>query len=175
MISHRAQAVLVAALFLLPAALPAAPYLIQDLHPDPAKELAYVQPVGLVFGPDDIAYFIATDPAHGAELWRSDGTPAGTYRVTDICAGRCSSDPSSLRIFQGEIYFVADDGFFGSELWATDGTPGSERRGSRLSRSGVILRRRFMFATSAMPARKQELFLLHMICRQKPHVTSCWL
>ena len=32
-------------------------------------------------------YFNATDPAHGAELWRSDGTAAGTRMVSDIDPG----------------------------------------------------------------------------------------
>jgi ELWxxDGT repeat protein len=126
---HRVLAALVAAL-VLPVALSAAPYLVDDLNPGPSEELqdVRVNPRGLALGPGGISYFSATDPAHGVELWRSDGTPTGTYRVTDICAGRCSSNPSSVQIFHGQIFFSADDGFAGAELWATDGTPGGEHR-----------------------------------------------
>jgi ELWxxDGT repeat protein len=34
-----------------------------------------------------VAYFQATDPQRGAELWKSDGTEAGTVRVRDINPG----------------------------------------------------------------------------------------
>src|SRR5689334_20012498 len=127
MINHRLPAAFAVAL-VLPGALSAAPYLVEDLNPGPSVEIQSVRLRGLASGPDGVSYFSASDPAHGTELWRSDGTPAGTWRVTDVCAGRCSSNPSSVRIFQGEIFFSADDGFSGSELWTTDGTPGNERR-----------------------------------------------
>ena len=35
----------------------------------------------------DVAYFTAETPAAGRELWRSDGTAAGTFMVKDINAG----------------------------------------------------------------------------------------
>ena len=35
--------------------------------------------------------YAGTDTSGGAELWRTDGTPAGTFRVTDIYAGATSS------------------------------------------------------------------------------------
>lgn len=127
MVSYRVSCALAAALA-LPAALSAAPYLVEDLNPNPSEELQYVRQWEWVTGPDGVSYFSATDPAHGTELWRTDGTPAGTYRVTDVCAGRCSSYPTPARIFRGEVYFSANDGFSGIELWATDGTPGGERR-----------------------------------------------
>ena len=39
-------------------------------------------------------YFSATDPAHGDELWRSDGTAAGTALVKDIHPGAAKSSPA---------------------------------------------------------------------------------
>ena len=36
-----------------------------------------------------IVFFAATDSLHGSELWRTDGTAAGTFRVKDIAPGTC--------------------------------------------------------------------------------------
>ncbi|MGA7396483.1 MAG: ELWxxDGT repeat protein [Solirubrobacterales bacterium] len=62
---------------------------------------------------------------HGQELWRSDGTDAGTYLLKDISAGapNFSSSPSSYAELNGEVYFSAlESGVVGTELWKTDGT-----------------------------------------------------
>ncbi|HEX9669283.1 MAG TPA: ELWxxDGT repeat protein [Thermoanaerobaculia bacterium] len=77
---------------------------------------------------EEVVYFAASDPAHGTELWRSDGTEAGTWRLTDACPGRCSSAPWEVRVLRGQLFFSADDGFSGRELWRSDGTSGGESR-----------------------------------------------
>src|SRR5438270_10278726 len=53
-----------------------------------------------------VAYFAATDAAHGTELWRSDGTNAGTS-VIDIVAGSGSSMSAELIAVGDTLYFVA--------------------------------------------------------------------
>ena len=71
------------------------------------------------------AYFTANDGATGNELWRTDGTLAGTTRVADINTnnmGAASSDPSNLFVVNGFVYFIANDGTTGRELFRTDGT-----------------------------------------------------
>ena len=70
-----------------------------------------------------VLYFSATDPAAGMELWRSDGTEAGTYRVKDIRPGTAWSSPANLTGVDGTLYFSANDGASGAELWKSDGTP----------------------------------------------------
>jgi ELWxxDGT repeat protein len=65
---------------------------------------------------------VAHDSAHGTELWKTDGTSAGTVLVRDIAPGLESSNPSSLVAAGGAVYFAADDGVHGSELWRSDGT-----------------------------------------------------
>lgn len=38
-------------------------------------------------------FFVANDGTNGRELWKSDGTPAGTVLVKDILSGSSSSLP----------------------------------------------------------------------------------
>lgn len=68
-------------------------------------------------------YFVADDGAHGDELWRTDGTDAGTMMVKDINIGSAlrGYGPSELTVFNGALYFQADDGVHGQELWKSDG------------------------------------------------------
>lgn len=94
-----------------------------------------------------IAILTMDDAVHGTEVWRSDGTNAGTYLLRDIWAGandglRVIARSPSLdeRGVSGggdleprftragnTMFFVADDGIHGVELWATDGTVAGTR------------------------------------------------
>ncbi|MBO0698616.1 MAG: hypothetical protein J2P46_09495 [Zavarzinella sp.] len=68
-----------------------------------------------------VLFFVASDPAHGAELWRSDGTAAGTVLVKDLNPGPAGSDPEWLTNVNGTLYFTARDQN-GRDLWRSDGT-----------------------------------------------------
>ncbi|MFO0976374.1 MAG: ELWxxDGT repeat protein [Planctomycetaceae bacterium] len=68
------------------------------------------------------AYFFANDGISGRELWKTDGTAAGTVLVKDVNAGAASSNPSQLINVDGLLYFLADDGINGTEIWQSDGT-----------------------------------------------------
>jgi ELWxxDGT repeat protein len=75
-----------------------------------------------------VLYFTAVDSAHGAELWRTDGTPVGTYMVKDIMPGNDGSTPMSLTVLDGVLYFTAQDNTAGWELWRSDGTEAGTAR-----------------------------------------------
>jgi ELWxxDGT repeat protein len=63
-------------------------------------------------------YFTAGNGPNGNELWRSDGTAAGTIMVADIITGTgSSSNPSNLTAIDDTLYFgAAPSSLIGSEL-----------------------------------------------------------
>jgi ELWxxDGT repeat protein len=69
-------------------------------------------------------FFTVGDADHGTELWKSDGSEAGTVMVKDINPGNAGSVPDALANVNGKLFFVADDGGHGRELWVSDGTSG---------------------------------------------------
>ncbi len=71
----------------------------------------------------DRVVFVATEPSSGDEVWVSDGTPAGTTLLRDICPGTCTSFPQILGVAGGYVFFTAMADHDGpSRLWRTDGT-----------------------------------------------------
>ena len=82
-------------------------------------------------------FFSANDGTNGTELWKSDGTDAGTTQVKDINPGAASSFPgndqylnpeSPFAAVGGTVFFRADDGTNGFELWKSDGTDAGTTR-----------------------------------------------
>lgn len=59
----------------------------------------------------------------GLELWKSDGTTAGTVRVKTIRTGTGRDVYFSPTVTIGDsFYFIADDGVHGNEVWRSNGT-----------------------------------------------------
>jgi ELWxxDGT repeat protein len=71
-----------------------------------------------------VTFFIAEDDEHGAELWRTDGTAAGTFLLSDIRPGPDTSYATDFVVANGLLFFSADDGVNGREVWRSDGTVG---------------------------------------------------
>ena len=67
-------------------------------------------------------FFAANDGTQGTELWKSDGTAAGTVLVKDINPGSAGFTPRYLTNVNGTLFFSANDGTHGVELWKSDGT-----------------------------------------------------
>lgn len=80
------------------------------------------------YGPDnltaagDTLFFTADNGTAGQEVWKSDGTAAGTVLVKDIHPGSYSSYAGELTPVGDTVFFKARDGVHGRELWRTDGT-----------------------------------------------------
>ena len=71
----------------------------------------------------DQTYFVA-DSKLGTELWRTDGTSAGTVIVRDIVEGPGSSHPTDLVEVNGLLFFEAQTADGVTQVWRTDGTSG---------------------------------------------------
>ncbi len=61
-------------------------------------------------------FFTANDGTTGVELWKSDGTAAGTTLVKDIRGGGPTSDPRRLTNVNGTLFFTANDGTTGERV-----------------------------------------------------------
>jgi ELWxxDGT repeat protein len=80
---------------------------------------------------DDVAYlgetlfFAGDEGLRGTELWKTDGTEAGTVQVKDIWEGgnNTSSNPYNFFTYKNEVYFLArKTGGNTYRLYKTDGT-----------------------------------------------------
>ncbi len=86
----------------------------------------YVNPTQLTLVGDTL-YFVANNET---ELWRSDGTTAGTVRVQTIAPG---ASVQNLVAIGNILYFVATDAANGRELWRSDGTAAGTTRISNIN------------------------------------------
>ena len=71
-------------------------------------------------------YFAADNGSVGIELWKTDGTEAGTVLVRDINPYG-NSDPSWMASSGSLVFFRANDGVNGDEVWVSDGTAAGTR------------------------------------------------
>lgn len=87
---------------------------------DPWPEGWGTQPMELTVL-NGVLYFNVWTPEFGRELWRSDGTTAGTTIVKDIYPGPNDGSPMHLTASGGKLFFTASDGT-DIELFVSDGT-----------------------------------------------------
>ncbi len=67
-------------------------------------------------------FFANDDPAHGVELWQSDGTAAGTGLFLDLNPGTDGSFPENMEVVENALYFSATTAGGSSALWSSNGT-----------------------------------------------------
>lgn len=76
--------------------------------------------VNISYVKDNVYYFGADDKVHGLELWRTDGTTAGTYMIDDLATTPDKSAGSQLNylfIDSAYIWMSMSDGKTGNELY----------------------------------------------------------
>jgi ELWxxDGT repeat protein len=105
--------------------------LVKDINPGPGSSNPTSQQLPLPNLRSLIVngqlFFGANDGFFGGELWATNGTTAGTFRVRDINVGPPSGLVNNLlvgAVFDNSIIFAADDGALGREVWQSNGSPG---------------------------------------------------
>lgn len=74
-----------------------------------------------------VVLFVADTPGAGRELWRTDGTDAGTMLLADIYPGPVGSDLRPMLVSGGVLYCTALHPLYGTEVWRSDGTVAGTR------------------------------------------------
>ena len=118
--------VLLSLALLSPPAHAAGPYLVEDL--DPAGEGVGSDPSPLAVLAGGLSLWIADDNEHGRELWRTDGTEAGTYLLLDGLEGPDAGVYGFLANAGSRAFFLRRVTFSTDEIWVTGGTPGDTFR-----------------------------------------------
>lgn len=70
---------------------------------------------------DSIYYFVGHNGDYDQELWRSNGSAEGTYRVANINSGG-SAWPGELTRVDNTLFFMATDNDGSEQLYLSDGT-----------------------------------------------------
>jgi ELWxxDGT repeat protein len=95
--------------------------LLKDVNTTVSKQQYSLDPrPSIAFG--GAVIFNGCEETTGCELWRTDGTDAGTVLVKDFATGASSGNPVFFVEMSGALYFTAFGDGFGYELWKTDGT-----------------------------------------------------
>ena len=93
------------------------PQLVKDIKPGIDSSFAT-----FLLNVNGTLFFRASDNGGDEELWKSDGSEAGTVRVKDIFPGPSSSSATDFAGIDGVLFFSANDGTNGGEMWKSDGT-----------------------------------------------------
>jgi ELWxxDGT repeat protein len=71
---------------------------------------------------NNLVYFAASNGDETHQVWKTDGTIAGTSMVTDIYPGIQGYTLNNFVNFNGNLFFTVYSGAGGDELWKSDGT-----------------------------------------------------
>ena len=100
--------------------------LVKDIYPGNTPSGPNASDPGDMTDVNGTLFFTANDGTHGRELWKSDGTAAGTVLVKDINPGSGGSDRYGFLManVNGTVFFraSADGTANGMGLWKSDGS-----------------------------------------------------
>jgi ELWxxDGT repeat protein len=100
-------------------------YLGPPLDPVSRRHPQRLTPVG------SLLLYAFSDPEHGVEVWRSDGTVGGTFMVVDLRPGPEDGlhpfDSTPFAVVAGEAFYRGFPDESGVEVRATSGAPGESR------------------------------------------------
>ena len=105
--------------------------MVRDIDPTGNSDIGYLADV------NGTLFFHAGDDLHGTELWKTDGTEAGTVLVKDVYSGPINSFPSELINVNGTLFFLAFSEGIGRELWKTDGTEAGTVLVKEINQDGI--------------------------------------
>lgn len=95
--------------------------LVKDIWPGPSTSI--ISPNSFANGNGTLFFrAAANEDVHDEELWKSDGTQAGTVMVKDIRAGDRGSSVTAIKSFGNGAIFFARDGSNDQRVWYSDGT-----------------------------------------------------
>src|SRR5262249_46518336 len=100
-------------------------HLVRDICPGPCSGINVQSAAPLPSPPVRVGeqvFFAADDGRSGSELWKSDGTLAGTVQVADVRPGPNGSQPYYLVSFRDRIHFFAYAGAGVFAFWQSDGS-----------------------------------------------------
>lgn len=95
---------------------------ILELAPGPGSGVSYASTLAVM---DGFILFVRNNANNGLQLWRSDGTLAGTTFVADMGAdlpGRTLTDNIAVTRVGNQAVFLAENAQNGPQLWGSDGT-----------------------------------------------------
>ena len=98
------------------------PFLVKDIYPEALGRIPFSSSPNFLTNFNGTLFFSAIDRTTGDELWKSDGTEAGTVQIKEINPGVGDSLPSILTVVNDTLFFTANDDANGFELWKSDGT-----------------------------------------------------
>ena len=134
-----------------------------DLETLPLRRQRYgygfVGPVSVQAG--NLLFFMVPAP-DGNELWRSDGTDAGTFRLARFpLPHEHDAELSTLYVLGEQVLFWANDGVFGYEPWISDGSKAGTKMVANLQPEGTI-RGRVTDAATGNPVTDVEIDVYHL-------------
>lgn len=101
-------------------------------------------------------YFSAWDGAstndHGNEIWKTDGTLAGTVLLKDIEPGYQSSNPANFCVVDSFLFFTASSSTNPNQLWKSDGNAGGTVKITDIPATNLIsFKGKLFFYTNSLP------------------------